>query len=149
MTSKHTITILACAMSLGCAAPALAQQQVVLASDIYVEHAGAASRLLEPARNLVPGDRVVTIVTWKRTGQAGTGSTGQFVVTNPLPRTVYFQGSADDNDEVSIDGGRSWGHLGSLRIGDRLASAEDVTHIRWRIATPAPQGRIAYSAIVR
>ncbi|MBA3053962.1 MAG: hypothetical protein FP826_03310 [Sphingomonadales bacterium] len=149
MTNMHIAAILACAMSFGAATPALAQQQVVLASDVYVERTDAASRLLEPARKLVPGDRVVTIVTWKRTGAVRLGSSGQFVVTNPLPRTVYFQGSADGNDEVSINGGRTWGQLGNLRIGDRLASAEDVTHIRWRIATPAPQGRIAYSAIVR
>jgi hypothetical protein len=59
-------------------------------------------------------------------------------------------------EEISIDGGRSWGKLGMLMIrdtsGTRLASPEDVTHVRWRIpASVAARGTgtIAYSAIVR
>ena len=92
--------------------------------------------------------RCVSIVSWKRANGAS-GFGGGFTVTNPLPRTVYYQESAAGDDEVSVDGGRSWGRLGSLRIAGHLATPEDVTHVRWRIATPAPHGRIAYSAIVR
>jgi hypothetical protein len=66
-----------------------------------------------------------------------------------MPRTLQFQGSADGSEEVSVDGGRHWGRLGDLRVGSRLATPEDVTHVRWHIATPAPTGQIAYSAIVR
>ena len=124
------------------AAPA---QDIILASDVFVERSRDSSRVIEPADRLHPGDRVVTIVRWKRAGSRA----GQFTVTNPLPRTLQFQGSAEAPVEVSVDGGRSWGQLGTLRIGGRTASPEDVTHIRWRILTPAPQGRIAYSAIVR
>jgi hypothetical protein len=53
---------------------------------------------------------------------------------------------------VSVDGGKTWGKLGKLRIGSRLATPEDVTHVRWRIsAAHAALGRgdIAYSGIVR
>lgn len=133
------------ATSIAAPSPANARQQPVqLASDIYVERLGDTNRVLEPASRLRPGDRVVTIVTWKRAAGAG-----GFTVTNPLPRTVYYQESAAGDDEVSVDGGRSWGRLGSLRVAGHLATPEDVTHIRWRIVTPAPQGRIAYSAIVR
>ncbi|WP_232730070.1 hypothetical protein [Novosphingobium kunmingense] len=132
------------------ALPNFAQARVSVALDsaVFVERGGRANgRMLEPARRLSRGDRVVYIVTWTR--QAGDGG---FVVTNPLPRTVYYQASADDSEQVSIDGGRTWGRLDDLRIGTRLATPEDVTHVRWRIPAPVAargSGQIAYSAIVR
>ena len=126
-------------------APLAAQSEPVsVASAVYIERQDESHRVLEPADRLRPGDRVVTIVSWKRAVPGG-----QFTLTNPLPRTLHFQGSAADDAEVSADGGRSWGRLGTLRLGSHLAAPEDVTHIRWRVASPAPQGRIVYSAIVR
>lgn len=143
---------LPCAIALACASGAFAQGSptpaVSLASAVYVEHAGNKNRSLEPARRLNRGDRVVTVVTWYRLG----GGSGGFTVTNPLPRAIAYQESAQDGEQVSIDGGRSWGRLGELRIGTRIATPEDVTHIRWRVpASRAAQGRgnIAYSGIVR
>ncbi len=125
------------------AAPAIA-----LDSAVFVERTTPGSaRSLEPAQRLSPGDRVVYVVNWYRLGGGG-----GFVVTNPLPQSVYFQGSANGDEEVSVDGGRSWGKLAKLRIGTRMATPEDVTHVRWRVApmTAAKgSGRIAYSAIVR
>ncbi|PLK27774.1 hypothetical protein C0V78_03400 [Novosphingobium sp. TH158] len=117
---------------------------ISLDSSVFVERSKAQSRVLEPASELSRGDRVVTVLTWKRQAPGG-----QFVVSNPLPRSLYYQGSASDSEEVSIDGGRNWGKLGSLRLGERLATAEDVTHVRWKIESPRTSGRIAYSAIVR
>ena len=129
--------------------PAAAQGRepvaVALDSAVYVERSDASHHVIEPADRLRPGDRVVTIVTWKRTGPADTG----FTVTNPLPRALAYQGSAAPREEVSVDGGRTWGALAALRAGHHAATAEDVTHVRWRVASPAPEGRIAYSAIVR
>ena len=93
------------------------------------------------------GDRVVYVVRWTRMG-----GQGGFTVTNPLPKKVYYQGSADGREEVSLDGGRSWGKLDALRVGNRLATPEDVTHVRWRVpANEAARGsgQITYSAIVR
>lgn len=128
------------------ASPAVAQDQspVALGTAVYVEKTDDSARILQPASKLSRGDRVVTVVSWRRAGPAG-----RFTVINPLPRGLYYQGSANDDEEVSVDGGRSWGRLGYLRVGDRLATPEDVTHVRWRVASPASTGRIAYSAIVR
>lgn len=130
--------------------PSLAEARVSVALDsaVFVERTGQKNgRTLEPAQRLTRGDRIVYVVSWTRQG-----GDGGFVVTNPLPRTVYFQASADESEQVSIDGGRTWGQLDDLRVGNRLATPEDVTHVRWRIPEPVAargSGQIAYSAIVR
>ena len=128
--------------------PAHAEPTVALDSAVFVERIEPGTgRRLEPVNQLSRGDRVVYVVTWQRT--AGSGS---FTVTNSLPRSVYFQGTADGDEEVSVDGGRSWGKLEDLRVGTRYATPEDVTHVRWRVPAAVAargQGRIAYSAIVR
>ena len=145
--------ILAAAGTALLGAPAHAAPKVALGSAVYVEKAqGDDVRRLEPASQLSRGDRVVTIVTWRRLGGPNGGNGGGFTVTNPLPRSVYFQRSANDDEEVSADGGRSWGRIGALRYGARLATPEDVTHLRWRVTADraaAGRGQIAYSGIVR
>lgn len=132
---------------LGTTVQAFAAPLVSTDSAIYVErHADNAMRL-EPASDLAPGQRVVTILRWRR--ESGDGA---FVITNPLPRAITYQKSSAGEEEVSIDGGRTWGRLAALRVGSRSATPEDVTHVRWRIpARLASQGRgqIAYAGIVR
>lgn len=148
MSIRHTFAKLACTLALVAPVAALAAPLVALDSDVFVERLVLnKGRTLQPASTLKRGDRVVYVVNWVRT--AGQGS---FTVTNPLPRQVYFQGSADGREEVSIDGGRSWGRLDAMHVGARLAGPEDVTHVRWKVAaTEAARGsgQITYSAIVR
>ena len=139
---------LPCALVLAFASSAFAQPAVSFDSAVFVEQVKPDNRRsLEPAARLNRGDRVVTVVTWYRLG-----GNGGFTVTNPLPRAIAYQESAQDEEQVSVDGGRTWGQLGELRIGDRLAAREDVTHVRWRVsASRAAEGRgnIAYSGFVR
>lgn len=126
----------------------VAQPSITTDSAVFVERSQDGSRRsLEPASRLTRGDRVVTVLSWVRLG-----GDGGFTLTNPLPRALSYQGSANDDQEVSVDGGRTWGRLGELRIGARVATPEDVTHMRWRIPAGSAargQGRIAYSGIVR
>lgn len=129
---------------------------VQFASDVFVERfqsapGGRTARILERAEQLRPGDRVIFVVNWS--GRKG----GGFTVTNPLPRSIAFAGATDETQEVSVDGGRSWGQLEALTVRDayghmRPAHAEDVTHLRWRI--PAPQalsgtGQMTWRGVVR
>lgn len=148
MSIRRTIAKLACALALVAPVVAAAAPLVALDSDVFVERfVPNKGRLLQPANALKRGDRVVYIVSWTRMGGAG-----GFTVTNPLPRQVYFQGSADGREEVSVDGGRTWGKLESLRVAGRLATPEDVTHVRWKVAANEAArgtGQITYSAIVR
>lgn len=120
--------------------------EVALDSAVFVEKVSPGNvRSLEPAVRLGRGDRVVTLVTWRRES----GDSGQFTVTNPLPRKIAYQGSAQAGEQVSADGGVTWGTLGTLRYGHRLATPEDVTHVRWRVTANRSSGQIAYSGIVR
>ncbi|MEO0033140.1 MAG: hypothetical protein RIS94_2898, partial [Pseudomonadota bacterium] len=131
-------TLATMAAGIAIVAPLAAQAEPVqLASDVFVERFqpaadGRMSRVLERAERLQPGDRVVFVVNW-------TATRGRdFTVTNPLPRAVSFQSSAGGDEEVSVDGGHSWGTLDQLTVRDgdgrvRHAVPEDVTHLRWRV----------------
>ena len=148
MITRRIIVHLACLLACAVPSASLAAPAIALDSAVFVERTTPNNaRSLEPASRLRPGDRVVYIVNWYRLG-----GSGDFVVTNPLPRSVYFQSSAHGDEEVSVDGGRSWGRLSAFSTANRTATPEDVTHIRWRVPsnlTAKGSGRIAYSAIVR
>ena len=143
-----SVALIVSAFALTRPLPAVASPAITTDSAVFVERQGPDSgRQLEPAESFTPGDRVVTIVRWHRLG-----GDGGFTITNPLPRTIAFQRSSRADEEVSVDGGRTWGRLGELTIGSRLATPEDVTHVRWRIPQRVAlqgSGQIAYSAIVR
>ncbi len=148
MTMHRITAFAACALAAAAPAIAFAAPAITIDSAIFVERTradnGALVRSLEPASQLRRGDRVVTVVTWHHLG-----GERDFTVTNPLPRQLAYQASASGEEEVSIDGGRTWGRIGQLRMGNRLATAEDVTHVRWRVQPARGRGQIAYSGIVR
>lgn len=129
------------------ASAAFAQSAIDITRSVYVERAAAGARALEPADALRKGDKVVLVMEW-RAEESRRG----FTVSSAVPRDLAFQRAGSDSVEVSIDGGRNWGRIGALRAGERLASVEDVTHLRWRVpADTAGRGRgmLTYSAIVR
>jgi hypothetical protein len=148
VTIRRSPIRLAIVLALAAPVVAVAAPLVALDSAVFVERVRpGAVRLLEPARQLKRGDRLVYVVSWQRVGGAG-----GFTVTNPLPAAVYYQRSAQGDEQVSVDGGKRWGKLEVLRVGARIATPEDVTHLRWRVAPEQAAkgaGRITYSAIVR
>lgn len=126
-----------------CASAAVAGSALDIGRTVYVERQVEGARALEPATTLRKGDKVVLVLQWQG-GEPGR----RFTVQSAVPRTLAFQRAGSDAVEVSIDGGRTWGELGQLRTATRLASAEDVTHVRQRIAG-STGGRLTFSAIVR
>jgi len=91
---------------------------------------------------VTPGDRLVFVLSYRNDGtEPATG----FVLTNPVPDSVAFAGTDDASAVVSVDGGKTWGSLGSLTVAQvdgtmRPAEVGDVTHIRWSLAQPVPSG---------
>lgn len=138
-------------------APTLAQAEPVrVASAVFVEKVipsanGRTDRVLQRAVQVRRGDQLVFIVDWQAQKAAN------FTVTNPLPPTIAYQKSATGSEEVSVDGGHTWGKLEWTRIREpdgqwRVASPEDVTHVRWHVPLPVAArgaGRILYRGIVR
>lgn len=125
------------------ASPVIAEGAVDIDRAVYVERSSEGVRALEPATTLRPGEKVVLVVEWRADSRGR-----QFTVQSAIPRTLAFQRAAHDAVEVSADGGRSWGELGNLKTGGRLASAEDVTHLRLKVAGEH-RGRMTFSAVVR
>jgi len=138
---------------------AIAATDVALTSSVFVERSvpdanGRQTIVLEQPGTIARGDRLVFVLNYRNVGaQTRTA----FIITNPLPRPVAFQGTSDSGAIVSVDGGRSWGLLASLRVRDadgslRGARPEDVTHVRWTLRHMIPVGqggRVTFRGIVR
>jgi uncharacterized repeat protein (TIGR01451 family) len=142
-------------------APALARagNSVALESQVFVERItkdsqGRRKLVLALPKTVVPGDRLVFILKYRNMGNP---TSGNFMVTNPMPSAVMFQGAGDEAAQVSVDGGRIWGRIEALKIKDtdgnqRSARLEDVTHVRWPMARSIPAGgtgRLSFRGIVR
>ena len=137
---------------------AFAANNVTLSSMVLLERtvsdsAGRNRIVLEEPKTVTPGDRLVFILAYRNAGHV---PASDFIVTNPLPAAVAFQGGAE-GAQVSIDGGKSWGALPTLRIHEsdghwRSARPEDVTHLRWALKQAIPagaQGKLSFRGIVR
>lgn len=141
--------VLTAVMFMAATAPAFAASEIAIRSAVFVEREeSGAGRSIERASILSRGQRVVTILNWQAPPNGGS-----FTVMTRMPASLSFERSSSGNEEVSVDGGRSWGRIGELRVRDRdgwrLAGPDDITHLRWRMNGRAQQGRITYSARVR
>lgn len=139
--------------------PALAQSQVALTSEVFVERAttdanGQQRTSLQAPGVVTPGDPLVFVLHYRN--NAASPAT-DFVVTNPIPESVGYVRSESAGSVLSVDGGRTWGELASLSVhnadgASRPATAADVTHVRWRIAQAIPaggQGELRFRGIVK
>ncbi|MBL0923914.1 MAG: DUF11 domain-containing protein [Sphingomonadaceae bacterium] len=130
-----------------------------LVSDVFVERQvvkpdGSKTVILEKPNLVTPGDNLVFVVRYKNVGGA---TASNFVVTNPLPAAVAFDGTSDGLETVSVDGGKSWGFLGTLRVTKpdgtlRPALRSDVTHIKWNLnqtLTAGAEGKLIFRGIVK
>ncbi len=128
-------------------ATASAADNVSLTSKVLVERVkpgpdGKPVTVREEPAVVTPGDRLVVVLSYRNGGaQPATG----FTLTNPIPASVAFTGTDDKSAAVSVDGGKSWGALASLKVvaadgTSRPAAAADVTHIRWSLGQPIAAG---------
>lgn len=141
-------------------APAMASAapgQVALQGGVQLEKTvvenGQPRVVLSKPDVVVPGDRLLFTTSY---ANEGADAVRNFVVTNPLPAAVALAPDAVGSNEVSVDGGKTFGSLASLTVAApdgsrRAATASDVTHIRWTIPVIAAggSGQVKYHAIVR
>ena len=141
-------------------APAVAAaNDVALSSKVFVERikidaAGKRSTVLEPPSMVTPGDRLLFVLSWQN---GGARPAADFVVTNPIPSAVSYAGAESDGAVVSVDGGKNWGALATLKVGQpdgtmRAAVPADVTHVRWSFTKPieaGATGKLSFRGIVR
>ncbi len=161
MKQNFLLKILAAAsISLGaaCLAPvAAAQDALSFEGTAFVEKTviedGAEKTVQLPTDTVVPGDLVVFNTAYRNSGAE---PVEDFVVTNPIPSAVALSDASAAVLNVSVDGGKTFGALASLKVavepeGDRPAVAADVTHIRWTLDVVAPgdSGTLTYKAFVR
>ncbi len=136
-----------------------ATDAVALDSSVFVERmvaaeGGKSRTVLEEPKMVTPGDRLVFVLQYHNTGAQ---PAKDFVVTNPMPGPVAYLGTNDTFAQVSVDGGRTFGTLATLKVKDtdgqlRAARPEDVTHVRWALRDPIAaggQGKLSFRGIVR
>jgi uncharacterized repeat protein (TIGR01451 family) len=136
-----------------------AANEVSLTSSVFVEKTvpqadGRARLVLEEPKIVVPGDKLVFVLNYRNQGAK---PATDFVVTNPMPGAVAYQGTPDAGAIVSVDGGKSWGPMASLKVRKadgtvRAAYPEDVTHVRWAMKAPIPvgaAGKLSFRGVVR
>lgn len=140
-------------------AAALAAGNVTLSSHISVERVkpapgGKTMVVREEPKLVTPGDKLVFDLSYRNQGaQPATG----FVITDPIPPSVAFAGTESAGAVFSVDGGKSWGLLASLRVPTadgktRPAGPADVTHVRWAFAKAIPagaSGQVSFRGVVK
>jgi uncharacterized repeat protein (TIGR01451 family) len=153
-------TLLTAAVALALSGAALAQTgAVTITSTAFVvkqvpDGQGKLKNTLAPPTSVIPGNALVFTLDYKNTGTMP--ATG-FVINNPIPANVSFTGVEQPWAVVSVDGGKSFGPLATLKMpkGDgtmRAAVPQDVTAIRWVFARPilpAAGGKVAFYAVVK
>ncbi len=129
-------------------------------SNVFVESRSAAAdgttriALVKPSR-ITPGDKVIFVLAYRNTGAQPLANV---VLANPLPREISYRSASPGSPapDVSVDG-KTFGSLDSLRVRSldgsmRAASPNDVTSVRWRLASPIPagaQGQFAFQAVLK
>lgn len=150
----------AIAAALAAPAAAAANGPLVVESSVLAEHKRAAADgtmqvTLAPAAKVVPGDKVVFVLSYRNVGKQ---PIGDIVLSNPVPAGIAYRSPASGSPvpDVSVDG-TTYGTLAALRViapdgGQRAATADDVTHVRWRLQTPLPagaKGQFSFQAVLK
>jgi uncharacterized repeat protein (TIGR01451 family) len=134
-------------------------EDVSLSSDVFVERVetdgqGKNKIVLEAPKLVTPGDKLLFVLSYKN-GSAAPAA--DFVINNPIPAAVSFAGTDSQEALLSIDGGKSWGALASLKVNGadgapRPARPEDVTNIKWQFSRPIPaggEGKLSFRGVVK
>jgi uncharacterized repeat protein (TIGR01451 family) len=138
MNMKIILTLLA----LSAPIMAVAENTMVTKITPFIEKTvtqpdGKTKLVLQEPSKVFPGDKIVYVLSYHNGGAAAATN---FAITDPIPQHMIFDGTPDASALVSVDGGKSWGNLATLKVGTRAARPEDVTHVRWALASAIPAG---------
>lgn len=137
---------------------ALELKTVVAKLEQRVDETGKVETALVPVETALPGDEVVYTVSFRNVGAQAAEN---IQITNPIPAEMRYVADTAfaPGLEVtySIDGGASYAPADALVVADeyggtRVATAEEYTHIRWRLQSPLDAGAQAFArfrAVVR
>ncbi len=147
------------ALTLTIPAATLAQEAVALKSTVFVARAvtdaqGKKKNQLFAPDRVLPGEALVIMLEYRNNAAKPAAN---FVINNPIPAAVSFTGVEQPWAIVSVDGGKTYGALATLKVakGDgtmRAALPSDVTHIRWKFAQPIPPaatGKVSFYGTVK
>ncbi len=151
---KTILTLLTLALPMA----AIAQGQVSTKMTPFVEKTvrdvnGGTKLVLEEPSKVFPGDKIVYVLSYHNVGQTAAAN---FAITDPIPQHLVFDGTPDATALVSVDGGKSWGALATLKVatpnGVRSARPDDVTHVRWALKSAIPagaEGKLSFRGTVK
>jgi len=136
---------------------AMAESQVITKMSSFVEktvNQGNSTKLvLEERSKVFPGEKIVYVLSYHNAGQSAASN---FAITDAIPGPIAFDSTPDSSALVSVDGGKSWGVLATLKVptpkGLRAARPEDVTHIRWALKSVIPagaEGKLSFRGVVK
>jgi len=123
--------------------------------EVIVRHAdGTQTIKLEQADMVTPGDKVVYSLNYFNDE---TEVAENIVLVMPIPTEVQYLDGSAELDSVkttySVDAGQTYADRAKLRVtladgSSRVASADDITHIRWAVTTsiaPETGGKLSFS----
>lgn len=153
-------TVLALSLISAFSAPAFANglvaEQVVERALVSVDANGQSVKTYEIATEVAPGDEVRYRLAYQNAGDTAADAVS---LVMPVPSEVtYLEASASGADSeitYSADGGVSFVAREALMVDEgstaRLATASEITHIRWAFAEPivaASSGSVSFSAVL-
>ncbi len=145
LRTLFALTALA-AVSVAIPAVALEAEQRVLKEVVVKQADGTEKRSYVKADLVTPGTTVVYALVFRNDQPS---PADDIVLVMPVPPEVaYIEGSATNrlaSADFSADGGTSFASRESLRVTDasgivRAAVAEDITHVRWTVASAIKPG---------
>ena len=154
-------TVIALTMVGALATPAFANglkaEQVVEVATVLVGETGNEVRTYALAEEVAPGDEVRYSLAYANEGAVSVEAVS---LVMPVPAEVtYIETSAGGTPSTitySVDGGTNFAARDSLVVtgedGARLASADEITHIKWAFTEPIPAaatGRISFRAVLK
>jgi uncharacterized repeat protein (TIGR01451 family) len=138
--------------SLSAFANGLSAEQVVERATITIDANGNEVRTYALAEEAAPGDEVRYSLTYSNNGDTAAEAVS---LVMPVPSEVTYietsAAAAGKSLSFSIDGGKTFAPRADLRSGDRAATSDEITHIKWAFVepiAPAATGSVSFSAVL-